>query len=304
LIASFAKRWNRWRYAQACRAVLDTPPIPADTGDLTVLSQLAGRYVLMYLLAAKSLYARLQEGRFVIVDDGSMTDAHHDVLRRHLRNVRIVHIDQIERGPVPKGGTWERLLHISDLVRDSYVLQLDSDTLTVSDIDEVALCVRENRSFTLVSEQDASIVPVRDAAALARRASQVHIQILAEQNLDRILDAEARKYVRGCSGFAGFARSSFSREQIYQFSTAMQELVGHRWSEWGTEQITSNFIVANSANAIILPTSKYRNYEGIGTDLGASFLHFIGTYRFADATYRKRSTKLIRDLDKGSAAFR
>src|SRR5690242_3651638 len=74
MMQPLAKRWNRWRYLQASRAVLSTPPIPADGGDVVIFSMLTGRHILMYLFAAKSLYAHLRSGRFVVLDDGSMSE--------------------------------------------------------------------------------------------------------------------------------------------------------------------------------------------------------------------------------------
>src|SRR5690349_17838969 len=95
MIEPLAKRWNRWRYLQASRVVLGTPPIPADGGVVVIFSMLTGRHILMYLFAAKSLYAHLRSGRFVVLDDGSMSEEDREVLRRHLKGVRILHIDQV-----------------------------------------------------------------------------------------------------------------------------------------------------------------------------------------------------------------
>jgi len=296
MIEPLVKRWNRWRYLQASRAVLGTPPIPAGGGDVVIFSMLTGRHILMYLFAAKSLYAHLRSGRFVVLDDGSMSEEDREVLRRHLKGVRILHIDQVERGPVPRGGCWERLLTLCDLAQDSYVVQLDADTLTVGGVEEVARHVAANRSFTLVSEGDADIRPIEAAVAVAKKASAEHIQVLAEQSFERLPNAAGKRYVRGCAGFAGYARGSFSREQVNEFSVAMGELLGPRWSEWGTEQVASNYLVANAPGSVILPIRKYRNYEGQGTDRDAAFLHFIGSHRFADATYRTRSLDLIAAL--------
>ena len=45
------------------------------------------------------------------------------------------------------------LSEISDLVQDTYVVQLDSDTLTSRVVPEVIQCIAENRSFTLLGDR-------------------------------------------------------------------------------------------------------------------------------------------------------
>src|SRR3546814_3798335 len=63
-----------------------------------------------------------------------------------------------------------------------------------------------------------------------------HIQGVVESILTqlRIPDLEHPRYVRGCSGFAGFARGN-NRRIATAFSQAVSTLVGpQRWKEWGT----------------------------------------------------------------------
>ena len=37
--------------------------------------------------------------------------------------------------------------------------------------------------------------------------------------------------------------------------------LGSRWTEWGTEQVTSNYVVANSPEAMVLPYPKYACFD-------------------------------------------
>ncbi len=53
-----------------------------------------------------------------------------------------------------------------------------------------------------------------------------HMQVVAEANFDKLSDFESLRYVRGCSGFAGFARQSFTREFVEDISAQMSG--GHR----------------------------------------------------------------------------
>ena len=86
--------------------------------------------VVMYLLAVKSFCAQLgRNPKVVVLDDGTLTQSDCATLHIHIPKARIVKISEVAPGRCPKGSCWERLLLISDLVKDSYIVQLDSDTL-------------------------------------------------------------------------------------------------------------------------------------------------------------------------------
>src|SRR3546814_3230425 len=109
----------------------------------------------------------------------------------------------------------------------------------------------------------------------------------------RIPDLEHPRYVRGCSGFAGFARGN-NRRIATAFSQAVSTLVGpQRWKEWGTEQVTSNFVIANNDNARVLPPASYINYWGSPPSADVRFLHFVGTYRSEEHTSELQSLMRI-----------
>jgi hypothetical protein len=74
----------------------------------------------------------------------------------------------------------------------------------------------------------------------------------------------------------------------------MTAKTGNRWSEWGTEQVTSNYLVANSPQAQLLPYPKYST-PFKAHDVGA-FLHFIGEIRFRSRAYEKASLEAIKSL--------
>ncbi|WP_066478992.1 MULTISPECIES: hypothetical protein [unclassified Sphingomonas] len=286
----YAKQWWHRRIA---RAVLDTPPIvPADDG--VILFAMAGTAVLYpYLVSVKSLHQGLGGiGRVVILDDGTFTASDRAVLRHHLGDPRIIPISAVDVGPCPVGGTWERLLTLLDLRRDAYVIQADSDTVTLGDLPEVRAAVAAGRSFTLRGEAEAELA---DAVAFAATrapvdlsAPSLHVQEAAESVLGRIaVPGIARlRYARGCAGFAGFARSGEGRAPAEAFSVAVEREIGRaRWERWGSEQVTSNFVVANQSDPLLLPYHRYFNFwdEGVPTD--ARFAHFIGTCRFNGMAY-------------------
>jgi hypothetical protein len=256
----------------------------------------------MYLVAIKSLYRFFRRGSIVVLDDGSLTSQDRSHLKQHLRSADILHIRDVALADTPKGGTWERLTLISQLVKDSYVVQVDSDSVTINAIPEVLEYVAANSSFTLLGAGSyPGIEPMPNAAQRAQQngSKSAEPQAISERSLDRFPDSASFKYVRGCSGFAGFARGSFTRDILQQFSRTMQDLCGRpKWNEWGSEQVTSNLLVANSPKAGVLEFPKYTSYYAL-KDLDysrSSFVHFMGGFRFANGCYAGCARRVVCEL--------
>ena len=76
----------------------------------------------------------------------------------------------------------------------------------------------------------------------------------------------------------------------------MEAIIGPRWSNWGSEQITSNFIIANSLPSMVLPYPKYAGFRPENSYEKTSFLHFSGTYRFNNGVYTKMAKDIVKKL--------
>jgi hypothetical protein len=289
-------------HLRSARAVLDTPPIVATADRVVIFSMIGTRVLLPYLVAVKSLHARLKVGRIAILDDGSLTAADKAVLAYHLGDPEIRSIHDVDTGRCPHGGTWERLLTLLDLRADDYVIQLDSDTVTVGDMPEVIAAIAGNHSFTLLGDPESDgvgVLPLPDF--VARRypdglpPGRHHIQAEIETRFASYPDPARHGYVRGCSGFTGFARGGPSgRPEAEAFSQAGAALVGEaRWTEWGTEQVASTFLLSNEPGMTPLPYRRYLNYWNEPPNPDARFLHFVGTHRYSSAEYRHRSAEQI-----------
>ncbi|HEY9091226.1 glycosyltransferase family A protein [Parasphingorhabdus sp.] len=285
--------WKERTHRSAARAVLDTPPVdPVDDG-LVLFSMIGTRVLLPYLVAIKSLHARLKRGRIVILDDGSLTPGDRDMLAAHLGNPRIISLNDVDTGPCPRGGTWERLLTILDLRAADYVIQLDSDTVTLGDIPEVADAIAANRSFTLRGDPDSEFKSFIEIAEQLCDDDYLHnpgahVQGAIECVLDRVSlpMLESPQYVRGCSGFAGFARGEGGRALAEAFSGEAVRLLGkERWARWGSEQVTSNFVIANEPDAMLLPYDRYINFWNECVPSDVRFIHFIGSCRYHGNAY-------------------
>ena len=195
----------------------------------------------------------------------------------------------------PAGGCWERLLAISTFVHDSYVIQLDSDTLTLGPIDEVRECVEQQTAFALGTWDNQELESMQERSRTARQLTSSHdshVQLLAEANFDKLRDFESLRYVRGCAGFAGFPRGSFTRDFVEDLSSEMRAAIGAKWEEWGSEQVMSNIVVANVPRSTVLPHPKYADCGKMKGDETA-FIHFIGSCRFNNGTYGRLGAEVI-----------
>jgi hypothetical protein len=284
----------RWQYHKVARGILATRPLSRGDLPFTLLSMVHQRDVNSYLVAVKSFTHFLNPSRIVVVCDPSIDQNDRAVLQSHVPHVELREADEFTHPDIPRGGTWERLFAISGYVQDSYVIQLDADTLTVQPIPEVLEAVRTNTGFVLGELPD---TPIRSLAAVREHALPkvkpgAHIQSLSEAEMANVGLPSGARYVRGCSGFTGFPPSGAMREDMVDFSRRMTGKLGVDWKRWGTEQVTSNYLVANSPGVKALPFPKYGTPDCATS--GTSFFHFIGPMRFINNKYKATSREAIR----------
>lgn len=301
LLSALDRRFSRWWHRLRIAGIEATPPLALRPAPLCFVSQLRHRDVRMYLVAIKSVYRRIGEGAIVILDDGSLSAADRRLLKHHLSAVRFLPIDAVETGRCPQGGTWERLLTIADLCRGSYVIQVDADLLALSPLDEVVAAYRRNVAFTLAGGRDSRLCTTAEASAFVSAHTGTHVQIVAERALASLPGADLR-YVRGCSGFAGFPRGGVTREQIEAFSVEMESRLGAKWREWGSEQVASNFVVANCPDAVLLPWPRYLSHTPAMTHQSCALIHFYGSHRYAGGHYTALSTAFIKGVKTAGAS--
>ncbi|WEK46011.1 MAG: hypothetical protein P0Y56_13375 [Candidatus Andeanibacterium colombiense] len=290
-------------HLRQARAVLATAPLVPQDDGVILFSMIGTRVVLPYLVAIKSLHQHLQRGRCVILDDGSLTSEDKAVLAGHLGNPEIHHIDDIDVGPCPRRSVWERLLLLLELRQQAYTLQVDSDTVTLGPVPEVLAAIEQGRNFTLKGEASARWLTVEEfkltTPGLDPLSPTTHVQGAAEELLPQALARlpQPAHYVRGCAGFAGFAKGGAGREMAEQFSRDVEAIVGREsWKRWGSEQVTSNVIVANEGEPVLLPYDRYLNFWNEPLPAGTAFTHFIGTFRFHRGAYAAATRKAIAAL--------
>ena len=283
----------RWQYQKVARQILDTRPIKRGDLPFTLLSMVHQRDVHSYLVAVKSFTHFLNPSRIVIVCDPSLDENDRAVLKQHVPHVELREAHEFTHPDIPRGGTWERLFAISSYALDSYVIQLDADTLTMQPIPEVLQAVQTGAGFVLGEIPDTPIRPL-DAVRVG-----AHIQTLSEAEMVNVGLPADSLYVRGCSGFTGFPPSTTMRDKLLDFSRRMTGKLGEDWKRWGTEQVTSNYLVANAFATTSLPFPKYGTPDCATAE--TAFFHFIGPMRFINNKYKTTSRQAIHLISNAPA---
>lgn len=284
-------------FDRQAKAILTTPPVLPGTLPCTTLSMVHTRDVVPYLLAFKSFHRQVPSTQAVVVCDPSITAEDRRTLQQHIPHLQLRDAAEFTHPSIPRGGTWERLYAISEYAAKSYTIQLDADTLTTAHAQEVVDGIESNRAFVIGELRDQRIDPLPVFSDRARAAVNSHIQNLAERTLDVLGLPEDALYVRGCSGFTSFSRGHEMRSRMLDFSERMGRKLGERWLEWGTEQVTSNFVAANLPGAKVLPYPKYA--PSSRAEAETVFLHFFGAVRFRDRLYERLARTTVQALQRG-----
>ena len=295
------RRWREVHFNRAARAVLATAPVRVAHDGVVIFSMIGTKVLLPYLVAAKSLHAQLRRGRFAILDDGTLTAADRRVLDVHLDRPEIFAIGAVAVGACPRGGCWERLLTLLELRRDNYVIQLDSDTVTLGPVDDISAAIDGGRDFTLRGEASSTWLPLAAfGASDGAVPASAHIQARIEALMPEVASAVGglTHYVRGCAGFAGFAPGGRDRTLAEAFSIAAGARLGaSAWAQWGSEQVMSNVFIANEGAPLLLPYERYLNFWNEPVSPAAALVHFVGTFRYHGGAYAAAARRAIAALN-------
>lgn len=307
IVARLKRELGRRRLAGVVDGILSTEPLNMVGESPVYVSLLCRKDVPSYLLALKSLYTRIRRGRVVVIDDGSLRPKEHDCLAYHIPGIEIVPLSSIEMTGLPRGGCWERLVKIVQLSTEGYVIQVDADTIVVDDIIEVERCFIKNRPFLLGTGSGKVVGTAAGTAHMVQGwinsscKDDLSFTVEAEAALIRLPEAQKRRYVHASAGFGGFSRDAFKMDDLLWFSSQMSSILGsQRWAQWGSEQIASNFLLANAPHAEVLPFPRYACFEPNLPVGERAFLHFIGTHRYERGEYRRQAALALLDLSRSS----
>jgi hypothetical protein len=301
ILKRIAWRIDQRRHDRAAAAILKTPPIAARDDGLILFSMIGTAVLNSYLVAVKSLYNELDMGQIMLLNDGTLTAQDRHDLAHHCGNPVIIEISDVDTSPCPSGNCWERLMAILAARGANYVIQLDSDIVVTGPIPEVIDAIAANSSFTLGGDAAAVENGFMSAEMLAHKIypngpPSSHVQHQAECRFGQLTNADTRRYIRGCAGFAGFSRGASGRETLAAFSEEIESLIGPKWHEWGSEQIASNYVIANDSKPQVLPYERYVNHWDTPLPVGARLIHFIGTHRYDHGNYLRATKDVIARL--------
>jgi hypothetical protein len=278
------------------RGALKLPTIDRKkdiVSGLCVLSMLCRRDFFQYLISIYSFTDKLNPEKIVVVNDGSLSERHLQILRRKIPDIEILHGPSYYDERLPTYTSWQRMLALVSKVDNYYVIQLDADIISVGDLSEVKEAIERNYSFIL-GTQDQFKTPISEAVETARNhptGEYMHIQHRAELHMHCVERIGLSQYVRGCAGFAGYAKESFTINELVSISACMFETIAEHWREWGSEQVTANILIANQVNSIILPTDYYHSVLNFAERL--KLVHFLGSWRFNNMLYNKMAMKYL-----------
>lgn len=276
---------NYFKFYHQTKRLMQTPPLDYRESSVSIVTMVAGYDVHLYILAMKSLYRRLGSGRIIAIIASDVTNAQKKLICQHLGPIEFVRNESIDTGEIQHSGTWERLVYILGRTQSEYVIQMDCDILITGPIPEVLDSIAENHAFTLADGLPKK--PLIEYVEDGKRRNLANIVFDFEIRAPEFPDVEKFQYLRGSSGFAGFARGGATQQDLLDFHRRGEKVFGPRWREWGTEQIASNFTVANSPNSIGLPKPKYLTWENHSIEQPPSLLHFLGYCRFDQGVYAR-----------------
>ncbi|HTJ96225.1 MAG TPA: hypothetical protein VL381_02055 [Rhodocyclaceae bacterium] len=296
IIQRLKRDFFRFNFNREIRLILDTPPLKQGVLEFTLLSQVHKRDVLPYLLAVNSFTRFANPQQIVMVCDPSIEADDKALISKHIPHITFRHADEFTHADIPRGGTWERLYAISEYAQSSYVIQLDADTVTTAPVPWVLEAIQNKDGFVLGEVSNQSLLSLATTSNNARPhlTETAHVQTLSEATMDQLGLPEDRLYVRGCSGFTGFPIYPEMRERLLDFSRRMTSKLNKNWVRWGTEQVTSNYLVANAQRTKVLPFPDYATPDVLQAQ--TCFLHFIGSMRFINSQYQRTARLTIQQL--------
>ncbi len=293
------RRWHSWRFDRSCGAILQTAPIKSDRSRCFVVSMVHHAAVIPYLVAIKSFSRFFGPADFVVLDDGSLTNADRKTIQHHLQGSHLISASHVRDDRVPAGGCWERLCLLADFAADKYVVQLDSDTITFRPPDAIIQHVEDDQAFTLGGHALASKRSTLEYRSKWETFGPREIQSLAEVAM---LELHERwpYYIEGCAALTGFPKGSITRDEIVELSNAFEERLDAEWNRWGSEQFASNLLVANLKGSEVLPFPEYSSFvpEYAGQLNSSTLLHFYGTHRYDQGRYLRAGIELTDHLSR------
>lgn len=292
---------NKFLFDRAAKKVLSTKPLSyREDSSVTIVSMVGNNSLCMYLIAIKSFMKNFGYGVIEVINDGSLTQQDIETIEHHVPKVRFSLASDVHTHGCPTYISWKRLFRVQQLAETSYVIQLDSDTLSLGPLVEVHDRVSKNQGYLIGSERWGKAVNVGLLRDIVSQWQNTHVQPLAEINFHKMdFFADGTKYIRACAGFAGYPKGFATIAQIQALSNEIESYVGKKtWYGWGSEQTATMCLISKTANASVLPWPYYQNFKFPQSNEhidSMNLIHFIGSNRYDNGVYRSLATKKIKE---------
>jgi len=292
---------NKIYFYHTVKNILKTPPINYQHDkSVVIITMLSHDAINMYLVAIKSFLKNFGYGSIEVIDDGTLTKYDIAVLEYHVPEITFSNANHVDTLSCPTYISWKRLFRIAEITKKSYVIQLDSDTVSLAALINIQDKVQANEGFLIGSSRWEQGVDVGFLNKIVNYWNHSHVQPSAEMIFKDIeFFKDGTKYLRACAGFSGYPKNFASTDEIEKLSAQIEDKIGKKWHEWGSEQTATMCLISKTPNASVLPWPKYQNFmEPLAKDSinSASFIHFIGSNRFKNSTYSVQTKKIIRGL--------
>lgn len=291
-INKILEKIENFRFKRTIKNIKNTKPISYIYDDkVTIVSMVGHDTVFMYLLAIKSFMSHFGYGTIEVINDSSLTEQDQQLLKEHIPYIRFSNANEIDTYKCPSYISWKRLFRITELIQNSYVIQLDSDIVVTGPLTEISNKVENNSGFLIGSGKWSTPVSTSFLHSVVKQWNNNHVQSSAELHFKDINFFKPNiKYLRGCAGFSGYPKNAFTKQDVSDLSNEIEEKIGRKkWSGWGSEQTATLCLISKSFESSILPWPKYQNHRfPITKEPNESMIltHFIGSNRFRDSVYR------------------
>ena len=296
LIPKVKRECIKCRYYRAACKFRSTQPVVQGKLPFILLSVGQKRDAIPYLVAVRSFARHANPQRVATICSRSIDRRNRKTFCACTLQIELRDAIEFTDPRIPKAGKLERLSAIAGYASESCIRQTDSDNAKVNSVPEAVEAVISGTAFVLgggPNEGPLALVQTFEQAK-AIEVSWGKTQELADIKMAELDRPADEKYVRSCSGSTGFPRSADMLLKLFAYSVEMRHLAGDRWAEWGTEQVTSNYLVANSQGVKILPLRKYGKPNYATSEM--AFFHFIGYTRYVDDMYESTPRQIIQAL--------
>jgi hypothetical protein len=291
------------------RAIRESPPLPCDPkASCNIHTMLSAHDFPLYLVAIKSFLRYYQSVGVVVHSDGSLTERHETILRRHVPGCTILRAIDMDNHAREIIGTdsylaqwraidvsWRRLVDTEIWNPCGKRIIMDSDILIMRRPDEVIAWIEQDESPRLMGRQPDDPTPLTATLSVNVRE---HVQTIFKRKLQLLSDALAlpNQFLDGSTGGFYCCGRELTLLKVEQLLRASMGL-GIPMREWGGEQCTVIYLLSVAGGRRFDP-KQYINFDPCcaGHIDEVVLAHFFGTYRFYKQIYPIRAARIARDL--------